>query len=300
MKEINVYTQNLKKVFFLSIISFTCFLIGCNSETSAINRGHRWYDRGKFNNAVQTYSHALKINPSNPDAYYFRGLAKYKLQDIEGAEADFSMAIKLNPTHIGAYINRGHLFNQRNEFDKALSDCNKAIGLSPNEYRAYLVQAEVWFYKRDFDKSIADCNFVLKNNPQMAVAYRDRADAFYWKLNYSEATRDYLKAVELDQKDSFALNNLAWILATCEDEKIRDGKEALVFARKAVDIDPSFANLSTLAAAYAENRMFDEAVKIMKKIVSGEKDQKAQKEKYLKFFQSQKPIREKPVARGQI
>ena len=264
MNALNIFTKYQKKDLILSFVPFIFFfLVCCDSEKSTINRGHRWFERGKFEYAVRTYSQALKDNPTNPDIYFFRGLAKFNSKDILGAEADFTMTIKLNPMHVGAYINRGLLFNQRGEFDKALSDCNKAIELKPNEYRAYLVRAEVWFYKRDFDKSIVDCNFVIKNNPQMAIAYRGRADAFYWKLNYAEAIRDYLKAIELDRKDSYAYNNLAWILATCEDEKFRDGKKALIYAKIAVDLNPSPANLSTLAAAYAESNIFEEAVKIM-------------------------------------
>ncbi len=166
MNSISLLT--LRNYFVLLILSFiACFSYGCDSEKSTIARGHRWFDRGKFDYAVQTYSQALKNNPTNPDIFFFRGLAKFKSEDIVGAEADFTMAIKLNPMYVGAYINRGLLFNQKGEFDKALSDCNKAIELKPNEYRAYLVRAEVWFYKRDFDKSIVDCNFVIKNNPQM-------------------------------------------------------------------------------------------------------------------------------------
>ena len=285
----------LRNYFISVLLSFiACFFYGCDLEKSTINRGNRWFARGEFSYAIQAYSKALKTNPSNPTTYFYRGLAKFNSKDIAGAEVDFTMSIKLNPMHVGAYINRGLLFNQKGEFDKALYDCNKAIELKPNEYRAYLVRAEVWFYKRDFDKSIHDCNFVIKNSPQTAVAYRDRADAFYWKLNYSEAIRDYLKAIELDQNDSYAINNLAWILATCEAEKFRDGKKALIYAKKAVDLKPSSVNYSTLAAAYAENNIFEEAVKIMQKIVPVEKDQKKKNEKYLTLFKNHQPVREKP------
>jgi tetratricopeptide (TPR) repeat protein len=289
------FIKKKKKYLILSFMSsIFCFLVCCDSEKSTINRGHRWFDRGKFDYAIQTYSQAVKINPENPDIYFYRGLAKFNAKDIEGAEVDFTRSIKLNPMHVGAYINRGLLFNQKGEFDKALSDCNKAIELKPNEYRAYLVRAEVWFYKRDFDKSIDDCNFIIKNNSQMAVAYRSRADAFYWKQEYKNAIRDYLKAIELNQKDSLAYNNLAWILSTCEDEKFRDGKRALFFAKKAVDLNPSFINLSTLSAAYAENSMFEDAVKVTKKIVFVEKDLNEKNKKHLKLFQNHQPLREKP------
>ncbi len=98
----------------------------------------------------------------------------------------------------------------------------------------------------------------------------------------------------MDQKDSYAYNNLAWILATCEDQKFRDGKRALIVARKAVDLKPSSINCSTLAAAYAENGIFEEAINIMKKIESVDKDEKEKNEKYLTLFKNHQSVREKP------
>jgi tetratricopeptide (TPR) repeat protein len=282
------------KYFHFLILSFiSCALCSCDAEKSTINRGHRWFDRGKYENAVQTYSHALEINPANPDTYYFRGLAKLMAEDLVGAKADFNEAIRLNPNYLGAYINRGIIFKRTGELDKALKDINKAIELKPNEYKLYSIRAGIWFQKGRFDESIADCNIIIKNNPQTAVAYRDRADAYYWKRDYKEAIKDYSKAVEINQKDSYAYNNLAWILATCKDANFRDGKSALVYAKKAVDLNPSKVNLGTNAAACAENGMFDEAIKIMKKIVAEDKEHNPKNKKYLDLFQRHQPLREK-------
>jgi tetratricopeptide (TPR) repeat protein len=295
MNQLNISLSNLKKFFILFFITFHfCFLACCDSEKSTINRGHRWFDRGKFSSAVQTYSQAIKINPSNPDSYYFRGLAKLKSEDKEGAKADFTVTINMNPNYLGAYINRGIIFKDEGNLDKALEDFNKALELKPDEYKTYLIRANVWFQKGDFEKAIDDSSFVIKNNPLMAVAYRDRADAYYWKQNYEETIKDYKRAIELNPKDSFAYNNLAWILSTCEDEKYRDGKSALLYAKKAVDLNPNPVNLSTYAAAYAENRMFEDAVKIMKKIVFDEKNLVEKNSKYLNLFLNHQPLREKP------
>ena len=60
-----------------------------------------------------------------------------------------------------------------------------------------------------------------------------------------------------------ALNDLAWLLATCPEAKVRDSAKALKLANHAAQltgrIDPGV--LETLAAAYAVGGQFTEAIK---------------------------------------
>jgi tetratricopeptide (TPR) repeat protein len=64
-----------------------------------------------------------------------------------------------------------------------------------------------------------------------------------------------------------ALNNLAWSLAANSRQELRNGKEAVQFASKAVELtgqqQPVF--IGTLAAAYAEDGQFAKAVKMANK-----------------------------------
>jgi Tfp pilus assembly protein PilF len=46
------------------------------------------------------------------------------------------------------------------------------------------------------------------------------------------------------------LNNLAWVLVTCEEERFRDGQRGLLLASKAADLKPASHILDTLAHAY--------------------------------------------------
>ena len=112
--------------------------------------------------------------------------------------------------------------------------------------------------------------------------------------DYAEAVKWYRKAVE--QGFESAKNGLAWLLATCPDETIRDGLEA-------VHLTEAFANaqvvnvdrLDTLAAAYAEVGRFDDAVETQKKGLSMlKKDQPkfARFQTRLESYQNHKPWRE--------
>jgi tetratricopeptide (TPR) repeat protein len=86
---------------------------------------------------------------------------------------------------------------------------------------------------------------------------------------YPEALMRYEKAIRLDPRFPWSANNLAWVLSTCPDEKLRDGQRAIEFARQAIKVPkvevPDFIN--TLAAAYAAAGDFDTAVRLCRKSV---------------------------------
>jgi cytochrome c-type biogenesis protein CcmH/NrfG len=72
----------------------------------------------------------------------------------------------------------------------------------------------------------------------------------------------FREVVKRDPNSPVALNNLACLLATVGDPSLRDGAEAVRLAERARELTDSqnTSVLSTLAAAYAENGRFDEAV----------------------------------------
>ncbi|MBC8378687.1 MAG: sel1 repeat family protein, partial [Planctomycetes bacterium] len=70
--------------------------------------------------------------------------------------------------------------------------------------------------------------------------------------------------------DSIAiLNDLAWIQATCDNEKIRNPKEAVALAEKACLLTnyKSAQTLDTLATAYAAKGDFAAAVRTTEKAI---------------------------------
>jgi tetratricopeptide (TPR) repeat protein len=73
-----------------------------------------------------------------------------------------------------------------------------------------------------------------------------------------------------EQGNANRLNDLAYHWATAKKAEERDGKAALRFAKKAVELtnakDPNI--LDTLAAAYAESGEFDEAVRLQLEAIS--------------------------------
>lgn len=77
------------------------------------------------------------------------------------------------------------------------------------------------------------------------------------------AIADYEKSIKLDPKAPKVKNNLAWILATCPDEAVRDPARAVTLAtQEAEETEWKAAPvIDTLAAAYAATGDFASAIK---------------------------------------
>ena len=83
---------------------------------------------------------------------------------------------------------------------------------------------------------------------------------------FAEAVQAYREAARRYPNDPIALNNLAWSLAANPRSELRNGKEAVQLASKAVELtgqQPIF--IGTLAAVYVEDGQFAKAVEMAKK-----------------------------------
>lgn len=108
--------------------------------------------------------------------------------------------------------------------------------------------------------ALADFNQALELNSDAVWVRFDRGQLFAEMGLYQSAIEDLHMAATSSPENAVYANALAWLLATCPDAKIHDGKEAVRFALKAVSIDRNAQYLDTLAAAQARKGDFKQAV----------------------------------------
>ncbi len=76
------------------------------------------------------------------EAYFQRGILKYKMNDLAGAISEFDNAISINQGYAMAYRNRGLLKYKLNNYDGAMGDYGDAIKINPDYAEAYCNRAE--------------------------------------------------------------------------------------------------------------------------------------------------------------
>ena len=155
------------------------------------------------------------------------------------------------------------------------------------------------FDKFQYDETISRMSNVIKLKPRSDIAYQIRGTAYRAKGEYDKAISDFNKAIELNPRNAKAYNGKAWLLATCRDAEYRNGTEAVELAKKAVELSPEGYILDTLAAAYAEDGKFEDAITTQEKAIDLLKKEGQLKimidqgMKHLKSFKTNKPWREK-------
>lgn len=85
-------------------------------------------------------------------------------------------------------------------------------------------------------------------------------DLMQFKKMEKKALAAYDKALAFEPVRPELLNNLAWLLLTCEDLQIRDPQRALTLAYSAAQLQLSGPYLDTLALAYWANGFIEKAV----------------------------------------
>ena len=94
-----------------------------------VDRGIAGCEAGKFDQALSDFNAALKLKPSDPSLYDYRGMA-YRCKGMDDlAVKDFNKAMELDPKFARAYRNRAMVYFDRGDFDKSLADLNKAKSL---------------------------------------------------------------------------------------------------------------------------------------------------------------------------
>jgi len=79
---------------------------------------------------IRAYSESLHINPTNSSAFYYRGIAKAKLERYPDAIEDYDEAIRLDEKHIFAHLYRGLANMGLGRTKKTLSDFQIALNLA--------------------------------------------------------------------------------------------------------------------------------------------------------------------------
>ena len=162
------------------------------------------------------------------------------------------------------------------------------------------------FEQNRFDEALSQFNSALKINPHNRLAHGNMGKVYanmgvvYAQRGQSDLAVKYLTgAARLKPDDPDVLNDLAWVLATTKNDKLRNPGDAVKFARNACELTKFSQpeHLDTLAAAYAAAGNFPEAIATAEKAVDlalsfRQKELAAKIQKQLELYKSNTPYRE--------
>lgn len=150
------------------------------------------------------------------------------------------------------------------DFTEPIKNLERARDYFSKAARSGLAEAQFRFARIEIKNNVSRAIEMLANAAKQNHPRANDLLAEYYHLgthvpeNQARAIKYYERA--MDSGSLAARNNLAWLLATCSDPEVRDGARAVALIKPIALLYGNWQHLDTLAAAYAEQGDFADAV----------------------------------------
>lgn len=230
--------------------------------TTLTNFGLSLIELARFEDAAAIFAQAVQIKPTLPMTHEGYGLALYRAGRLDEAAEQFREAVRIAPQSPQTHARLARMLLESGRASDALDVLEGAVAANPDATELLELIADALLRSGRHDDAVEALQQVVARAPDRASAWRILALSHVRKQRWSEAAECFHRAVAADPENSQYANDLAWLLATCPDSVVRDGRRAVRLAERARELrTEADANvLDTLAAALAEEGRFAEAV----------------------------------------
>ena len=221
-----MHAQNLRPLV-LVILLLGVEVAHAGSTVCSVNGARSWGDE------IRLYTLCIDAGQMSREAigsalrhrayaYFEDGLGEHALEDL-------AQSLEYDPKASYPYYLRGIIHMNRYQPELAEQDFTAAIERASGFSRAW------------------------------AYAYRGaiRMD----RANCTDVLRDFDEALSLNPRMAIAHASKAWILATCADAQVRNGADAIKAAKRAITFAHDWRGHAALAAGYAEEGQFENAIR---------------------------------------
>jgi tetratricopeptide (TPR) repeat protein len=221
----------------------------------------------QYAQAIEYFDKSIKANPNNGAAYLGKAKAELQLGNIDKAleEANAAVARKAGAE---AYGQRGVIQKIKGKTDEALKDLDEAIRSDAKYAWALAHKADILSKKGDYEKALQAANKALEADNKFVEGLRLKAWILTRTGKCEEASAVFVNVEKLSPNDPKSIQDRAWFLLTCPNEKLQDANKAMELAKKAVEMSPKDGvALETLAEAYFRQGEALKAVDAQKKAI---------------------------------
>ncbi|TFV72691.1 tetratricopeptide repeat protein [Bradyrhizobium frederickii] len=161
-------------------------------------RGLAYERKGQEDLAMADYNLALQKRPAYGVPYNNRGVIHARRGALQSAVDDFTLSIKYTPKFLLAWTNRARARTLLKDFDGALADFAEAEKIDPAAPQIAGNRCITYGMMRQFDQAFADCNRLIEKQPKNVFAINNRADVSMMKGDFDAALKDYNTAIQIN------------------------------------------------------------------------------------------------------
>src|SRR6266852_2832549 len=187
------------------------------------NLGIVLFQKGQTDEAIGHYRATLEMQPDFWDAEYNLGIALLSKGEVDEAILYCEKAVAKEPNDPDARVALANALLQKKRIDDAIVHYQKAVAMRPDYFLARYGLGHALLEKGQLSAAIEHCRAALLIRPGNPDCHTILAVALDESGHSVEAIQHYERALEISPQSVSALNNLAWLLATCPDVSLRNG-----------------------------------------------------------------------------
>ena len=197
-------------------------------------QGKAQHNSKQHEEAVESFSNAMQLNPSHLGLHIFRGFAYESLNQLEKALADWSRAVEIDPKHHWPHLLRGNYYFKARQYGRAIENYDAALRISPRYSAALGNRGLCYLNLKQYDLAVRDFSEAIPLSPRYGKHYANRGRAYQKLGRHQEAVKDFTKLIDLDSSstDGYRRRGAAYGDLGDYDVAIRDYDQAIRIAPK--------------------------------------------------------------------
>ena len=162
--------------------------------------GEAAYQAKNYSDATKIFEEYTARRPENAWGHYMLGLSAWKSGDLAKSENAFEVALRIDPKHVKSYINLSRVLIEQKRFDDAIAKLTVATEVDAESIEVPRLMARAYTAQNKID----------------------------------EAVDAYRRAIVLNERDAWSLNNLGLLFL---DQGFTE--DAVPYLAKAIEVNPN-------------------------------------------------------------
>ncbi|MDO4695482.1 tetratricopeptide repeat protein [Porphyromonas sp.] len=190
--------------------------------------------------AIQYFNTAIRYSPEIAEPYFYRGVAKYSLDDLHGTEEDCNLCLERNPYIYQAYFLRAIARHTLGKDTLALSDYEKVLKNNPDDQGSLHNISLLYISQKDTISARKTLERLKRFYPTYSPTYLIEGGIALSQKDTVAAKALFKKGAELNPTATSPYVSLAGIAYAQKDYH-----QALDYLNRALFLDPEAADLYT-------------------------------------------------------
>ena len=189
-------------------------------------------------NTNELASIMVRVHPEEAKAHALFGDVLFQERKYPLAQESYKRALKINDQVYQIWEQLLRIQVSRGEFEQAITDGEHALSIFPNQAALYLYTGIGYAQTQKHEKAIAYLKSALdletEDKDILVQIHSTMGDSYNSLKQFKQSDQSYTKALELDSRNSYVLNNYAYYLSLREENLV----EAEKMSRRSNELDP--------------------------------------------------------------